>query len=200
MRSYNDWLDPGGGRLSNRLDQLRDSLESLNRRLRITVAEAIGETLGGLVHDAVFRVLDRLTSTELDPEPPRRSSPSWDQPRRYDEEEDDLRESSRWPDQDADGEETERLNEASAPHHSSRRLALTLSAGLQAAAWWLRSWMGRRSVVTTIAAGLLAGCVAVAAPTLATAALSLAGSVGQLGLLNGVLQPNSPIRGAFGRA
>jgi hypothetical protein len=198
MRSYNDWLDPGGGRLSNRLDQLRDSLESLNRRLRITVAEAIGETLGGLVHDAVFRVLDQLTRSDADADPTRRTSPGWDPSRTY-YEEDELQQTAHWREYDPEGEESERQLEDAAPQVSSRRLALTLSAGLQAAAWWLRSCINRRSVMTTIAVGLLAGCVAVAAPTLATAALSVAGSIGQLGLLNGVLQPNSLIRSAFGR-
>ena len=58
MSSIRDFIDPGGKMLARRLDQLCTTLEGLGSRLRGTIANALGETFGGIVRDAALRVLD----------------------------------------------------------------------------------------------------------------------------------------------
>ncbi len=61
MPSIRNYLDPGGRILARRLDQLCMTLEGLGARLRGTIANAIGETIGGFVRDSALRLLDELT-------------------------------------------------------------------------------------------------------------------------------------------
>src|SRR5947209_18148931 len=48
--------------LAERLDRLRLTLESLSDRVRSAVAEAVGQGVAGLVHDALLTLLDDLAS------------------------------------------------------------------------------------------------------------------------------------------
>jgi hypothetical protein len=67
---------------------------------------------------------------------------------------------------------------------------------LQAGAVWLRNWARRRPVLTGVAVAFLA----YTAPALASAAFALAGSLGQLGALSGLLPPGVPQPPGFGWA
>jgi hypothetical protein len=194
MNSSRDWLDPGGRMLDRRLDQLRSSLDRLAARLRAAVAEAVGESLGGLVGDAVLGALAHLSGHEHDPEPPRPPSRSWYEPGGWNEDDWDQSDAGLWTDDGGREEEFEPSDEPLAGPMPPQRLALTISAGLQAAAWWLRNSARRRPVLTSVLVALLVGGVAFAAPALAAALLGLAGSAGQLHRLAGWLRPRRPLR------
>jgi hypothetical protein len=193
MNSSRDWLDPGGRMPGRRLDQLRSSLDRLAARLRAAVAEAVGESLGGLVRDAVLGALARLSGHEHDPEPPRPAPRSWYEPGGWNEDDRDQSDAGLWTDDGGGEEEVGPSDEPLAGPTTPHRLTLTISAGLQAAAWWLRNSARRRPVLTSVLAALLVGGVAFAAPALAAALLGLAGSAGQLHWLAGWLRPRHPL-------
>src|SRR6516225_7669961 len=88
MHSSREWLDPGGLMLARRLDQLHTSLEALGDRLRLAVAEAVAESLGGWIRDAFLTALDRLAGRPSDPEPRLLPQRRWDEPRRMTERDD----------------------------------------------------------------------------------------------------------------
>ena len=58
MPSITDYIEPGKRILARRLDQLCSTLELLGGRLRATIANAVGETVSGIVRDAALHVLD----------------------------------------------------------------------------------------------------------------------------------------------
>src|ERR1700722_4714437 len=60
MRSIRDYIDPGGRMLARRLDQLCSTLEGLGERLSGTIANVIGEPIGGFVRDTALRIVDDL--------------------------------------------------------------------------------------------------------------------------------------------
>jgi hypothetical protein len=195
MNLYRRWGDPGGRMLDRRLDQLCSSLDDLGSRLRAAVAEAVGESLGGLVRDAVLSALARLAGNPPDPEPAPPPARRWYETGGWDEGDAERGGPPLWADDGGRDEKREAYDEPEpAPTH---RLALTASAGLQAAAWWLRSCARRRPALTSVLAALLVGVVAFASPALAAAFLGLAGSTGPLNWLAGSLRPNGPLRAAF---
>jgi hypothetical protein len=222
MRTHHDRLDSGG--LLARIDQLRSSLEVLGGRLRAAVAEVLGETLGGVVRDTVLLLLDRLagSSSSHAPEPARLAVRSWDersgQPgwddydreglqrwhgdphRRPEEPFDQPHESGLWGQTGEPDDEPETQQEPTPARAPPPRLAWSVSAGLQAAALWLRNWAGRRPVLIGVAVAFLAGCLAYTAPALASAAFALAGSLGPLGALTRLLPPALSHPSAFGWA
>jgi hypothetical protein len=178
MNPYRRQGDPGGRMLDRRLDQLYSSLDDLAARLRTAVAQAVGESLGGLVRDAVLSALARLAGNPPDSEPVPTPSRRWYEPGGWDEGDTERGGPPLWTDDGGGEGEPEPYDEPEpAPPH---RLALTASAGLQAAAWCLRSCARRRPVLTSVLAALLVGVVAYAAPALATAFLGLAGTTGPL--------------------
>src|ERR1039457_4399211 len=67
MPSIHDYIEPGKRILARRLDQLCSTLELLVRRLRATIANAVGETSSGIVRDAALHVLDDVTQYLPDP-------------------------------------------------------------------------------------------------------------------------------------
>jgi hypothetical protein len=182
--------------LDRRLDQLCFSLDDLAARLRAAVAQAVGESLGGLVRDAVLSALARLAGHRPDPEPSPSSSRRWDEPGGWEGDGSGRGGPALWSDDGGRDQEPETYGEpgAAPPPH---RLALTASAGLQAAAWWLRSCARQRPVLTSVLAALLVGAVAFATPALATAFLGLGGSTGPPRWLAGSLRPDGPLRSAF---
>jgi phage baseplate assembly protein W len=175
MRSYRNAFVSGGSLLSRRLDQLRSTLDSLGSRLRTAVSQAVGETVGVVVRDAVNSALDRVAGILPEPEPPRASSRSWNE----DEEEDLM-----WSDDGWDEQHPEPSDRAPPDTGSTQRMTLSVTAGLSAAAWWLRRWTGRLALASTTAVGLIAGCTVFAAPMLANAGLRLMGTVGQVNFLS----------------
>src|SRR5437660_1687095 len=68
MPPFRNWFTPSGRMLTRRLEQLRTTLDSLGARLRAAVAQAVGETVGVVIRDAVSDALDGITG--LLPEPP----------------------------------------------------------------------------------------------------------------------------------
>jgi hypothetical protein len=60
MRTFRAWFGPATRLLLRRLEQFRETLDTLKVRLRAAVAEALSQTLGSTVRDAVLQLLDRL--------------------------------------------------------------------------------------------------------------------------------------------
>ena len=177
MPSIRDYLDPGGRILARRLDQLCSTLESLSARLRSTIANAIGETIGGFVRDSTFRVLDELAQCLPDAAPAttRNLRETLVKLAQEDYEQDGP---SFWAD---DSQNTRPESDREDGHISSapERVPAALSTGLQAAAWCLRRWSGKGRMLTTFAVGLFAAGIAYIGGPIAAAVLSLAGSATQ---------------------
>lgn len=176
MPSIRDFIDPGGKMLARRLDQLCSTLESLGTRLRGTIANAIGETIGGLVRDTALRVLDEATQY-LPGYEPVLSPLSGTAPNTLAPEGFDPEERGYWANDD-EARFAPGLEDPPAPT-PSERLPTALSAGLQAASWWLRRWSGRGRTLTTLAVGLLATGLAFLGGPLVVAVLGLAGTATQ---------------------
>src|SRR5688500_7836243 len=64
MATFRRLIDPGG--LSAHLDRLRSTLEALRERLRAAVAGAVGDSVAGLVRDAIQAVLAGTMPVEHD--------------------------------------------------------------------------------------------------------------------------------------
>jgi hypothetical protein len=168
MHSIRDFIDPGGRMLARRLEQLCSTLEDLGARLRGTIANAIGETLGGIVRDTAQRVLDDVSRSGTRSGPLRQPlSRRWNEPLYGDA----YDQRHYWPDDD----EVERDEESPATPPAPERLPTALSAGLQAASLWLRRWSGPTRLVTTLAVGFVAASVAYVGGPLAVVVLHLAG-------------------------
>jgi hypothetical protein len=180
MPSIRDFIDPGGKILARRLDQLCSTLETLGTRLRGTIANAIGETIGGLVRDTALRVLDEATQY-LPGYEPVLSPLTMTAPNTLAHEGFNAEEQGYWMDDDETRSEPG-LKEPSAPT-PPERLPTALSAGLQAASWWLRRWSGRGRTLTTLAVGVLATGLAFLGGPLVVAVLGLAGTATQFNSL-----------------
>src|ERR1051326_1922715 len=130
---FRDFVDPGGRRLSRRIDQLRDTLDHLGERLRGTIADAIGQTLSGIVRDTALRVLDHIANYfpgSGDSQP--------------------IAQRDSWNDRDIwmdPEEECEREPQQAA--ESADRVATAISAGMYVASLWLRRWTGKARSLTT---------------------------------------------------
>jgi hypothetical protein len=176
MPSLRDYIDPGGKMLACRLDQFCSTLESLGTRLRGTIATAIGETLGGFVRDVAWRVLEEVTQGRPGSEPIR--SP-WSRPvpDTLARETFDPDERGYWADEEEARSEPDPEEQPTRP--APERLPTALSAGLQAASWWLQRWSGQGRALTTVAVGLIATAVAFLGGPLVVAVLGLAASATQ---------------------
>jgi hypothetical protein len=199
MHSSRDWLDAGGRMLARRLDQLHTSLDALGDRVRCAVAEAVAESLGGWIHDAFLAALDQFAGWPSEPEPrllPRR----WEEPGQMIEH-NDSRKGAIWPDSFESKDEPERSDERPTPpaQPPSDRLALSLTAGLQAAAWCLRRSDPRRPLLSIVCIALFVGLAVLAAPLL-TVALRLTDSASQLEALTEAVGFNRSLRAAFDSA
>ena len=207
MHSSRDWLDPGGRMVARRLDQLHNSLDALGDRLRRAVAESVAESLGGWIRDAFLTTLDRLAGRAPGPEPRRLPQRCWDEARPM-AGRDDPAEGAFWPDSDPSDEQPELDDEpepcdyqpATPAKPSPDHLVLSLAAGLQAAAWWLRRAARRRPLLSVAGVALLVGLAVLAAPLLASSAFRLAASAGQLGALTDAAAFHRSLRPAFGSA
>jgi hypothetical protein len=174
--------------VARRLDQLHNSLDALGDRLRRAVADAVAESLGGWIRDAFLTTLDRLAGRPSDPapwSPPRRR---WGEPQERDRL-DERDERELWHDEAGWDEEPEPGDEPPPQpvHPPPGRFDLSLAAGLQAAAWWVRSAARGRPLLTTLAILAIASLVSLAAfavPAVTTAAFGLVASAGQLLVLS----------------
>ena len=175
MRSIRDYIDPGGRMLARRLDQLCSTLEGLGTRLSGTIANVIGETIGGFVRDTTLRIVDDLMHCLPEPEVGHRQ-PSMQRHESYDRYRDEYDQRGYWDD-DREFDEPD-IEDQPAPI-ATERLPTAVSAGLTAASWWLRRWTGNRRTLTTLAVGFLAGSFVYLGGPLAAAVLYFAGTATQ---------------------
>jgi hypothetical protein len=155
--------------LAHRLTQLCETLENLGARLRGTIANVIGETVGFVIRDTALRILDEVT--QYFPAGNSLSSPvrGNDQDKLAWRQHEDER--GYWDDEDEVSYEPIRVDRPTPP--APPRLPTALSAGLQAASWWLRRWPGRKRLITTVAFGLIATSAAYFGGPLVIAMLGL---------------------------
>jgi hypothetical protein len=185
MPSIRDYFDPGGRMLARRLDQLCSTIESLSARLRTTIANAIGETIGGFVRDSALRVLDELAQYLPDAAPPPSARSLRDTLVKLAGEDYQPDGAGFWADE-RESDRTEPAADDDTIPSTPERLPTALSTGLQAAAWCLRRWSGQGRMLTTFAVGLVAAGIAYIGGPLAAAVLSLAGSATQFGGVDGL--------------
>jgi hypothetical protein len=185
MSRSRHWAARAARSLAAHLDRLRETLSRLNGRLREAVAGAVGGGAAAAVEDAVRALLTEPAAPPMDgpdyPSPSRvwggadyRDPPSWaahdqqtydpyDEDRRYDEE-------PRPHEPDEPG------GTASAAGSRAGRWGLALTAGLQAAAWWLHGRPGRVAALAALGVGAAAALAAYLAGPLLAAGAGLAGS------------------------
>jgi hypothetical protein len=173
--------------LARGLDQLHTSLEALDNRLRRAVAEAVAESLGGWIRDVFLKAVDGFAGRPAERERQLLPHRRWDEPLQMTERDDrdegafspHVLESDEAPER---YEEPEPYDQRPSPpaQPSSDRLALSLAAGLQAAAWCLRRSDRRRNLPSVGGVALLVGLAVLAAPLLTTSAFRLAALAGQL--------------------
>jgi hypothetical protein len=194
MRSLLTQRETNGTLLARRLDQLGAALKELHSRLHASVAEVVGQTLGGFVRDAVWQLLDDLALDSPGPiQPPsHRPRKRWEDFSGMEAQEPDG--PTFWP----DGEEDRQPGLEQHRRPRPGRLALALCAGLQAAAWWLRHRKRRKGFWAALPVVLLAAGTPCAAGPLARAAQDLATSARDLGALTEVVDSDDSDRHLFG--
>ena len=162
----------GSRLLARRLDQLGSTLESVRLRLRRTIANAIGETIGALVHDAAWGFLNACEPNSFDS----RQGP------RYLHENFEAEEyESDGPDYWIEDQEDDAISPVNERSTAPDRLPPALSAGLQMAAWWLRFCSNGGRLWTTFAVGLFATSLAFLGGPVAIALLHVIGSASHFG-------------------
>jgi hypothetical protein len=178
MHNIRDVIDPSGRLLARRLDQLCSALECLSVRLRGTIVDVIGDSIGGFVRDAALGALDHVTQSRSDPS----HKPSFPRRERAEEAYPEDVEDGYWYDEDAPPAAYADPQPLSAPT-PPERLPTALSAGLQAASFWLRRWTGKRRALSTCAIGMMATLFAFVGGPLALVLLDLAASASQFNAL-----------------
>jgi hypothetical protein len=166
------------------LDHLRCTIDALAGRLRDAVAQAVGQSVAGTVHEVV-RAL--LAAGPPEPESPyaaaRAPEPSawWrdEQDRRW-----PVARASPWSDPYDDEEQPDGFNSSMPPDDAEpARWSRALAAGFETAAWWLRRQVGKPSLLAALAVGLIfAGLAWLVGPHLAGSALALAALTGLIRL------------------
>jgi hypothetical protein len=175
MHLIRDVLEPGGRLLARRLDELCSTLEGLSQRLHATLADILGDCIGGFVRDAAIGVIDHVAQGPPDLS---RNPYSSSQTRRDYADPDDDEESRYWQDEEAESEANGHA-ESPCAVRQPERLATALAVGLQAASCCLRRWSGARRTLTTLVVGLCATGFAFLGGPLALALLDLAASAAQ---------------------
>lgn len=165
MPTFRENLAPSGRMLTRRLENLFGTLEHLGDRLRTTLAESLGQTLGGLVRDTIQRLLEEIT--DYLPMARNVAYPGMGELRHAHAWRDDLEEADYWED-----------DEIPCPEQQipSERLPLAVSTGLQTASWWLQRCAHQGRLLTTLLAGVLATGIAWFCGPLAALVLNLIGS------------------------
>ena len=180
-------LDPIVRRsLADRLQRLSSNFDSLGHQLRDEIATAVGKAIAEAVSDALRSVLGTSTdghpaalSSELAPGTESaavgttRASASYDP---WAEPTDDpwLLENRYEPEQDEDSD-PEPTTSASSGKARMRSWLTALATGWRAGVWWLKRQRGKAPVLTTVAVGLAAGLVILAAGPLTAAGVSAVG-------------------------
>ncbi len=173
------WLRRSAEALADRLDRLRQNLDSLQERVREVVAENVGQTIGGAVRDAVQAVLavpgqvpKMIPSSSWNHHP---RPPSWQEPeeRGWFREPQDRWEDERWEDDrlEDDGPVPQE------PEPPRAKLPQALAAGCMATAWGVQRWKGPKALLVAVGLGLAATAVALMGGPWAAAALNLGHSL-----------------------
>ena len=193
MHVIRDIIEPGGRLLARRLDQLCSALERLSQRLHATLADILGDCIGGFVRDAAIEIIDHVAQGLPDLS---RTPYSLSQVRRDYAGLDDDEERRYWQDEDAEAEANWPA-ETSCAVRQPERLPTALSAGLQAASYCLRRWSGARRTLTTLVVGLFATGFAFLGGPLALALLDLAVSATQFSVLPRSIDTGASAVGLF---
>jgi hypothetical protein len=191
MHLIRDLLEPGRRLLARRLDQLCATLESLRQRLHTTLANVLGDCIGGFVRDAALGVIDQVAKGL--PEPSQTSYAP--RPiRRDDGDPDDEEERRDWQEEQAEASGQE---EMPAAPRQRERLPTALSAGLQAASYCLRRGSGAHRTLTSVVVGLVATGLAFLDGPLALALLDLAASARPFTALPFLIDRSAAVIGRF---
>jgi hypothetical protein len=173
MHLIRDLLEPGSRLLARRLDQLCATLESLRERLHATLANVLGDCIGGFARDGALGVIDHIAQGLPDPS----QTPYAPSPIQRDDGDPDAEEERRvWQEEQT---ETNGREEIPGAPRQPERLPTALSAGLQAASYCLRRGSGAHRTLTSVAVGLFATGFAFLGGPLALALLDLAASATQ---------------------
>jgi hypothetical protein len=180
--------------LGGHLARLRHSFDSLADQVRESIARAIGRTVAEAVSEAIHAALAEPAFLPEPSRPSARPPPLWDGPddRPWLGERDDLYESGRYRDRDADDDclaDDEDLADddpsEATPCPSLVRRALAV--GCRAAARWIDRHPGRFSLVAAVGVGVIAGVAAlVTAPPFVQVSGVAASALSLLALLDAV--------------
>ena len=160
------------GNVSAHLAELSTYLQDLSHRVRASVAEAMGNTVGRIVKDSLQRLWTRPVESE--PSRPRRYYSDY-----HDDDWHDGRQDERWHREDADYTEPEPDSTRLQPGPTPKTVAALSAAAMfmRAAGWWLcrrGSWLGALSI------GAVVGAVAWLGGPLITTGLGFAEAAGEL--------------------
>jgi hypothetical protein len=182
--SSRNW--PVRGKLARHLGRLQQHLDAVGEQVRESVATAVGRTVaevvGEAVYDALTPYLDRSgaasRSYSRSADRSSRTQQDWDDPAwRRDAGSSPWRDPYAYESYDDDVEAEYRSSLRDEPRSRCWRRAIT--AGLQAAAWWLRRHPGQVSLMAALAVGTVTGLAVLAGhvsgiATLVMSALGLA--------------------------
>jgi hypothetical protein len=168
-----DTLDPPTW--SERLGRLRDDLQGLGSRLKVSIAAVVGDAVAAAVRDTVN---GWLGAREEYTDPCRPTSDHRPYSRDRDPFDDPWREEAPWH-RDEDFASTREVPEP--PTDVGKRWRDALGAAVQTGLWTLRRQGGRRPILTTVTVSLAAGVLAFfAGPTLAAGVGVMASVAGLL--------------------
>jgi hypothetical protein len=186
------WLHRGSRWLAGHVARLRQTLDALGRRLRDTVAVAVGQTVAGAVREAIHAV---LTDFAGEPQPGStvdrvadHGRALWDRPGRGD--------PDGWlggpEDFDPDDADADPAGASDVPDHAGPdrgpkplpRWPLAVVVGCNVVTWWLKRRLAKLPALAAVAVGVLSALAAYAGSplTLAGSALGLAGTASALGV------------------
>jgi len=176
--------------LADHLSRLTETMEHLDERLREGIASAVGQTIAAAIREALLVLLSDGAGAPQFPNRHHSRASTWEDRDRlsYPDEQEAERywweeqEDPRWP---ADRTAQDRLSqqEPVPAEAKPRRWISALSAGWQAATWWLRKPPRRFQVLTAVGVGLAVAAVALVAGPFAGASLGVVGtSVGLLAM------------------
>jgi hypothetical protein len=182
LRPWRNWFER---KVVPRLRQLQDTLNLLKARLRAAIADALGQTLGAGVRDAVLHVLDNCGRELLKYSPP--CGPalnSWDDMQPHGGYRSGEHGFGDYYADDFDDRPTRFIDEQpKADLTSGQPLAVAASAALRAVSWIWPRRPSRYRLVTAVALMLLVGGAAYLAPQLTMLGLDLVGSTRSIDLL-----------------
>src|SRR4051812_1005405 len=198
------------GTAAGHLVNLRGALDALGEQLREAVARAVGRAAGDALRDALHAALDagRRGPARATPHAglpqwwDSRDRPAWgrdpDEARYAAAYREDDRYADDYGEPNDEDAESGRADPGTPPRPSQDirpRWVRALTAGVQAAAWWLRRGPGRPSLLGAAAVGLVAGLAAFAGGPLAGAAGVAASALALLALADAAREGAAALAG-----